>query len=248
MFFGCISRGFKHNHNRPYQHWRQDGGWHALSIVTHATAWRRELSLYTSRCQGQPLQFRAKNPRSHVIIKCKDTYNSLYSGILSKVVLHWKAVDHHMLIVKANYISCICTILTSLSKILYASCCVTLRPYQCIKFSMLFVLCSCWSPPLSGWWTNVGFLWCSVRTTPSRRWRASWRIMRLDRASCRCCLVTQTRSLSDSKWTLVTWLGRGNWHNPSLNYCLLCWTMDKSKTCWFLCGFADYSWEVCLHT
>ena len=67
-FFGCISRGFKHNHNKPYRHWRQDSGWHVLSIVMHATAWRRELSLYTSRRQGQPLQFRAKNPHSHVII------------------------------------------------------------------------------------------------------------------------------------------------------------------------------------
>ena len=66
--FGCISRGFKHNHNKPYRHWRQDGGYHALSIVTHATAWRRGLSLYTSRCQGQPLQFRAKNPRGQLII------------------------------------------------------------------------------------------------------------------------------------------------------------------------------------
>ena len=69
-FFGCISCGFKHNHNKPYRHWRQDGGWDALSIVTHATAWRRELSLYTSHRQGQPLQFRAKNPRSHVIMLC----------------------------------------------------------------------------------------------------------------------------------------------------------------------------------
>ena len=42
-FFGCLSCGFKHNHNKPYRHWRQDGGWHALPIVTHATAWRREL-------------------------------------------------------------------------------------------------------------------------------------------------------------------------------------------------------------
>ena len=48
-FFGCISRGFKHNRHKPYRHCRQDGGWHALSNVTHATAWRRELSLYTSR-------------------------------------------------------------------------------------------------------------------------------------------------------------------------------------------------------
>ena len=67
-FFGCLSCGFKHNHNKPYRHWRQDGGWHALPIVTHATAWRRELLFYTSRRQGQPLQFRARNPRSHVII------------------------------------------------------------------------------------------------------------------------------------------------------------------------------------
>ena len=59
---------FKHNHNKPYRHWRQDGWWHALPIVMHATAWRRELLLYTSCRQGQPLQFRAKNPHSYVII------------------------------------------------------------------------------------------------------------------------------------------------------------------------------------
>ena len=34
----------------------------------HATAWRRELYLYTSRRHGQPQQFRAKNPRGHVIM------------------------------------------------------------------------------------------------------------------------------------------------------------------------------------
>ena len=68
VFFGCISRRFKHNHNEPYWHWHQDGGWHALSIVTHVTAWRRELQLHTSRRQGQPLQFRAKSPCSHVIM------------------------------------------------------------------------------------------------------------------------------------------------------------------------------------
>ena len=34
---------FKHNHDEPYRHWHQDGGWHAPSIVTHAIAWRREL-------------------------------------------------------------------------------------------------------------------------------------------------------------------------------------------------------------
>ena len=68
VFFGCISRRFKHNHNEPYRHWHQDGGWHALSIVTHATAWRQELQLHTSRHQGQPLQFRAKSPCSHVIM------------------------------------------------------------------------------------------------------------------------------------------------------------------------------------
>ena len=33
---------------------------HALSIVMHAIAWRRQLLLYTSRCKGQPLQFHAK--------------------------------------------------------------------------------------------------------------------------------------------------------------------------------------------
>ena len=42
-FLWCISRRFKHNHDGPYRHWHQDGGWHALSIVTHAIAWRREL-------------------------------------------------------------------------------------------------------------------------------------------------------------------------------------------------------------
>ena len=43
FFFGGVSRRFKHNHNQPYRHWHQDGGWHAVAIVTHATAWRREL-------------------------------------------------------------------------------------------------------------------------------------------------------------------------------------------------------------
>ena len=42
-FFLCISRRFKHNHHEPYRHWCQDGGWHTLSIVTHTTAWCREL-------------------------------------------------------------------------------------------------------------------------------------------------------------------------------------------------------------
>ena len=41
FFFGCISRRLKHNHNEPYRHWCQDSGWHAHSIVTYATAWRR---------------------------------------------------------------------------------------------------------------------------------------------------------------------------------------------------------------
>ena len=36
--------------------------WHAISILTHATDWRREVQLYTSRRQGQQLEFRAKNP------------------------------------------------------------------------------------------------------------------------------------------------------------------------------------------
>ena len=49
VFFGGISHRFEHNHKETYRHWRQDGGWHALSIVTHATHWRRELLLYTSR-------------------------------------------------------------------------------------------------------------------------------------------------------------------------------------------------------
>ena len=89
LFFGCISCGFKHNHNKPYRHWRQDGGWHALPIVTHATAWRRELLLYTSRRQGQPLQFRAKNPRSHVIIYNHTSFTQmtlLYAWHLQVVV------------------------------------------------------------------------------------------------------------------------------------------------------------------
>ena len=30
-FFRRISLGFKHNHNEPYRHWRQDDGWHPLS-------------------------------------------------------------------------------------------------------------------------------------------------------------------------------------------------------------------------
>ena len=68
LCFGCINRRFKHNQNDPYRHWHQDGSWHALSIVTHATAWRREFLLYTSRRQGQAQQFCAKNPRSHVIV------------------------------------------------------------------------------------------------------------------------------------------------------------------------------------
>ena len=42
-FWGCISRRFKHNHDEPYRHWHQDSDWHALSIVTHAIARRREL-------------------------------------------------------------------------------------------------------------------------------------------------------------------------------------------------------------
>ena len=87
-FFGCISCGFKHTRNKPYRHWRQDGGWHVLPIVTHTTAWRRELLLYTSRRQGQPLQFRAKNPRSHVIIDF-----IIYSRILHNIVALKKLID-----------------------------------------------------------------------------------------------------------------------------------------------------------
>ena len=61
FLFWSISCMFKHTENEPYRQRRQDGGWHAFSIVTHTTAWRRELQLYTSRRQEQPLQFRAKN-------------------------------------------------------------------------------------------------------------------------------------------------------------------------------------------
>ena len=46
IVFLCISCGFKHNHSKPYRHWRQDSGWHALPIVTHATASHRA----TQRC------------------------------------------------------------------------------------------------------------------------------------------------------------------------------------------------------
>ena len=44
-YFGGLGCRFKHNHNEPYQHWCNDGVWHALSFVTHATARRRELYL-----------------------------------------------------------------------------------------------------------------------------------------------------------------------------------------------------------
>ena len=53
-----LSRRSKHNHNEPYRHWLHD-----------ATGCPEELWLYTSRYQGQLLQFRAKNQRSHVIIQ-----------------------------------------------------------------------------------------------------------------------------------------------------------------------------------
>ena len=43
VFFLEISRRFKHNQNKSNQHWRKDSGWHVLSIVTHATAWRWEM-------------------------------------------------------------------------------------------------------------------------------------------------------------------------------------------------------------
>ena len=48
LIFGNISIRCKHNHNKPYQYRRQDVGWHALSIVTHATVWRRKFYLYTT--------------------------------------------------------------------------------------------------------------------------------------------------------------------------------------------------------
>ena len=47
----------EHNNNEPYRHWRQDGSWHVVCIVTHMIAWGRELLLYTSHHQGQSLQF-----------------------------------------------------------------------------------------------------------------------------------------------------------------------------------------------
>ena len=56
-FFGNISIRCKHNHNKPYRYRRRDGGWHTPSIVTHATVWRRKLSLYTS---GLTKQYQTK--------------------------------------------------------------------------------------------------------------------------------------------------------------------------------------------
>ena len=36
---------YKHYNAEPYRHWRQNNGWHALSHVTHATAWHCVLQL-----------------------------------------------------------------------------------------------------------------------------------------------------------------------------------------------------------
>ena len=42
-FFASKSCRFKHNHNELDQHYHQDRGWPAVSIVERSTAWRREL-------------------------------------------------------------------------------------------------------------------------------------------------------------------------------------------------------------
>ena len=42
FLYESICRRFKHNHNEPYRHWCQDGGWLAFSIVMDTTAWHRE--------------------------------------------------------------------------------------------------------------------------------------------------------------------------------------------------------------
>ena len=65
LFFGSISYRFKHNHNEPYWHWCQDGGWHALSIVTHVTAWRQDLLLTHPTIRGNHYSF---TPKIHVVI------------------------------------------------------------------------------------------------------------------------------------------------------------------------------------
>ena len=36
-FFLSNTHKLKHNHNEPYWQWHQNGGWHALSIVTYTT-------------------------------------------------------------------------------------------------------------------------------------------------------------------------------------------------------------------
>ena len=41
--FWGINHRFKHNQNEAHRYWRQDGGWRALFVVTHATASRWEL-------------------------------------------------------------------------------------------------------------------------------------------------------------------------------------------------------------
>ena len=38
-----ISHMFKHNHHETYWHWCQDGDWHVLSIVKHATVWHQAI-------------------------------------------------------------------------------------------------------------------------------------------------------------------------------------------------------------
>ena len=92
---------------------------HRFSIVAHATAWRRELKLYTSDRPGQPLQFRAKNSSSHVIIaymthvfgciKCGDMhviYDRYSTDIKPGVnpcnaVFHFKMANQWILLVKS---------------------------------------------------------------------------------------------------------------------------------------------------
>ena len=84
FFLGSLSHRFKHNHNKPYQHRCQDSGWHGLSICD-ATALLDTGSckfthlVYTSRHQGQPLQFCTRNTCSLVIM--------LYTLLLSQ--LRW---------------------------------------------------------------------------------------------------------------------------------------------------------------
>ena len=65
IFFWGISRRFNHNQNETYRHWRQDGGWHEFSIVTHVTAWRRELWLTHPAVRGNHYSFA---PKIHAVM------------------------------------------------------------------------------------------------------------------------------------------------------------------------------------